>query len=100
MFLNIKRKILTKRLKKSALTFLFGHMCLTENGHKRINNLLDSIKRYQAYQLKQVNTTIDEAEELDQIYVGLSAFASGTEDGLVYFENNKIVERLRNFISK
>lgn len=99
-------KIFIKRVAavRAAKKFLKGYKCLTENGERRINDVVKAFDRYlsavegnKKVKLEYLTRLVDSVSD---IAIGLIYFKNGNEVGFKYFEDNHILDKLVIFINK
>ena len=89
---------------RAAKKFLKGYKCLTKNGEGRINGVVKAFDEYLAAVEKGKKVKLEYLTELvekvSDIAIGLMYFKNGNEFGFKYFEDNKILDKLVEFINK
>lgn len=98
MLKQLKRWKVKRKLRKSAVDFIFGYMCLTENGVKRVNSLIDNLMQYKSVLCERQFTLIETIEIIDDCVVGLNAFLTGTESGFETFEKINVIGKLKTIL--
>lgn len=100
MEIFLKRRAAVRAAKK----FLKGYKCLTENGERRINDAVKAFDKYLTVVEKCKKVKLEYYTELvdkvSDIAIGLMYFKNGNEFGFKYFEDNKILDKIVEFINK
>lgn len=99
LFLKIKYRIAFNKCKAAAVKFIAGYKCLTENGKKRIDDLIRCVLKL--YKIKQEMNylLIDEYILFEDIINGLNGLASGNEVGFNLFEKLDTINKIKKVVN-
>lgn len=96
---HVKLWLSKRKLRRSAIKFIFSYKGLSDNGTKRIDNLIGCLEHYKHCLEHERHILIETIIIVTDCIDGLRAFKKGNIDGMTDFEHSDVINKLKLLLS-